>query len=180
MKTNKLVQKEAEYKLGDVETINWNDLDYLLKKASKLKRKRYRFCLHSNHKHPTQEMIICFKGFNYVQPHRHIGKRTESYHMIKGSMDVYLFENSGKVKEIIRLDANKNKKNSKFFYKLSKSIFHTILPRSKVTIYHEVLTGPFHEKYISYAKFAPKNKCSDKIALDFFKKCKKNFSEKNK
>ena len=55
MKTNKLVQKEAEFKLGDVETINWNDLDYLLKKASKLKRKRYRFCLHSNHKHPTQK-----------------------------------------------------------------------------------------------------------------------------
>ena len=89
-------------------------------------------------------------------------------------MDVYLFENNGKLKEIIRLDANKNKKDSKFFYKLSKSIYHTILPRSKVTIYHEVLTGPFHEKYISYAKFAPKNRCSNKEALDFFKSYKKN------
>ena len=42
-------------------------------------------------------------------------REQESYHMIKGSMDVYLFENSGKVKEIIRLDANKNKKIVNFF-----------------------------------------------------------------
>ena len=164
MRLKKNFQKEAEFKLGAIETIKWNDLNYLLSRASKLKRKR----------HPTQVMIICFKGFNYVQPHKHVGKRTESYHMIKGSMDVYLFENNGKLKEIIRLDANKNKKDSKFFYKLSKSIYHTILPRSKVTIYHEVLTGPFHEKYISYAKFAPKNRCSNKEALDFFKSYKKN------
>ena len=93
MRLKKNFQKEAEFKLGAIETIKWNDLNYLLSRASKLKRKRYRFCLHNNHKHPTQEMIICFKGFNYVQPHKHVGKRTESYHMIKGSMDVYLFEN---------------------------------------------------------------------------------------
>ena len=102
-----------------------------------------------------------------------MSKRSESYHMIKGSMDVYLFKNNGRIMDIIRLDANKKSKNSIFFYKLSKSIFHTIYPRSKQTIYHEVLTGPFNEKNLIQAKFAPKNGCSDQEAKIFFKQLKR-------
>ena len=169
----KLYKGESEFDLNPVKIVKGKDLNYLIKKAQKTKRKRYRFCLHEDTKHLTQEMIICLNGFTYIRPHRHLKKRSESYHMIKGSMDVYLFKKNGKILDIIRLDANRNKKNSIFFYKLSKSIFHTIYPRSKKTIYHEVLTGPFNEKNLIFAKFAPENGCSKKEAMNFFKSIKK-------
>ena len=161
----KLFKGESEFDLNAVKIVKGKDLNYLIRKAQKTKRKRYRFCLHENTNHLTQEMIICLNGFTYIRPHRHLEKRSESYHMIKGSMDVYLFKNNGKILDIIRLDSNKNKKNSIFF--------HTIFPRSKKTIYHEVLTGPFNEKNLIFAKFAPENSCSKKDALNFFKNLKK-------
>ena len=130
----KLFKGESEFDLNAVKIVKGKDLNYLIQKAQKTKRKRYRFCLHENTNHLTQEMIICLNGFTYIRPHRHLEKRSESYHMIKGSMDVYLFKNNGKILDIIRLDSNKNKKNSIFFYKLSKSIFHTIFLRAKKTI----------------------------------------------
>ena len=169
----KLFNTESEFDFNPVKIVKGKDLNYLIKKAQKSKRKRYRFCLHESTNHPTQEMIICFNGFTYIRPHRHSRRKSESYHMIKGSMDVYLFKNNGKVIDIIRLDANKNKKNSIFFYKLSKSIFHTIYPRSKKTIYHEVLTGPFNTKTLIVAKFGPQRDCSKKEALNYFKNLKR-------
>ena len=173
MKKNTIFKNESEFNLNSIKTVRVKDINYLVKRALKSKRKRYRFCLHENTNHLTQEMIICFNGFTYIRPHRHLSKRSESYHMIKGSIDVYLFKNNGKVRDIIRLNANKSDKNSIFFYKLSKSIFHTIYPRSKQTIYHEVLTGPFNEKNLIQASFAPKNGCSEEEAKNFFRSLKK-------
>ena len=93
----KLFKGESEFDLNAVKIVKGKDLNYLIQKAQKTKRKRYRFCLHENTNHLTQEMIICLNGFTYIRPHRHLEKRSESYHMIKGSMDVYLFKNNIKL-----------------------------------------------------------------------------------
>ena len=117
----KLYKGESEFDLNPVKIVKGKDLNYLIKKAQKTKRKRYRFCLHEDTKHLTQEMIICLNGFTYIRPHRHLKKRSESYHMIKGSMDVYLFKKNGKILDIIRLDANTKK--IQFFFINFQNLF---------------------------------------------------------
>ena len=164
MKKNTIFKNESEFNLNSIKTVRVKDINYLVKRALKSKRKRYRFCLHENTNHLTQEMIICFNGFTYIRPHRHLSKRSESYHMIKGSMDVYLFNNNGKVKDIIRLNANKSDKNSIFFYKLSKSIFHTIYPRSN-KLFMRGANRSFNEKI--YKLHCSKNGCSEEEAKIF-------------
>ena len=133
------------------------DIGYLKSKALAAPRKRYRICLHNNHSSGTQEMLICLAGFSYFHPHRHPGNRSESYHMIEGRLDVYLLDEFGALLEKIELAAfDKNEKSQKpFIYRVSGPIYHFTVPRSELTIYHEVLTGPWGSEAIEYAKFAP-------------------------
>jgi cupin fold WbuC family metalloprotein len=158
---------EAEFNAHDYRSIGLPDINHLKKMAEKSPRKRYRLCLHSSHKHLTQEMIICLQGFNYFQPHRHPIQRSESYHMIEGEMDVYLFNEIGECLDTIRLSAScKSDKGGggNFMYRLSASLYHLMIPRSEWTIYHEVLTGPWdRETVVEYAPFAPSEKDVDEI-----------------
>ena len=44
----------------------------------------------------VQEMIICTKNFVYSQPHKHPNNKSESYHIIEGSLDVIIFNDKRK------------------------------------------------------------------------------------
>ena len=80
-----------------------------------------------------------------------------------------IFNDKGKVIDKIYLSSFKNK-NSQFMYRLSKPYFHTMIPRSKWTIWHEVSTGPFTKKknqFAKYADFAPSEN-SKKIEINSF------------
>ncbi|NDB85209.1 MAG: cupin fold metalloprotein, WbuC family [Alphaproteobacteria bacterium] len=148
---------EAEFKSGPFSIFGSVDMEYLKSRALMAPRKRYRICLHSNHSNLTQEMLICLVGFNYFHPHRHPGNRSESYHLIEGELDVYLFNEYGGVIQKIELSAPKSdvKCNKPFIYRVSGSVYHFTVPRSKLTIYHEVLSGPWDMNSIEYASFAP-------------------------
>jgi cupin fold WbuC family metalloprotein len=151
---------EAEFNLAEYRSIGEREICHLKSMALKSPRNRYRLCLHSEQTHLTQEMVICLKGFNYFQPHRHPGNRSESYHMIEGRMDVYLFDEIGGLIDTIRLSAPSAVKGGAeerdFMYRLSAPIYHLMIPRSDWTIYHEVLTGPWSkETVVEYASFAP-------------------------
>ena len=151
---------EAEFNLADYRPIGTREIGQLKSAALKSPRNRYRFCLHSEHAHLTQEMVICLKGFNYFQPHLHPGNRSESYHMIEGWMDVYLFDGIGRHIDTVKLGApsvaGDREEARDFMYRLSAPIYHLMIPRSDWTIYHEVLTGPWNEEtVVEYAPFAP-------------------------
>ena len=147
---------EAEFNNKDYVSINNTLIEKLKKKCFLSPRGRYRFCLHDNTNHLTQEMIICFYGNQYVHPHKHLGSMSESYYIINGKVAVILFDNQGKVLDKIILSHKTKSGNENFMYRLSKPIYHTIVPLSKWTIYHEVTTGPFiKNKVVKYANFAP-------------------------
>ncbi len=149
---------EAEFNSESIRSIGSKYIDYLKTMAIKSPRNRYRLCLHHDASHLTQEMIICLNGFNYFQPHLHPGNRSESYHMIQGVMDVYLFDESGGLVDTVELAASgiQGAETRSFMYRLSAPIYHLMIPRSEWTIYHEVLTGPWSkEEVVSYAPFAP-------------------------
>ena len=164
---------EAEFNSQDYRSVGIQNIAHFKEMALKSPRNRYRLCLHWDHDHLTQEMIICLKGFTYFQPHLHPANRSESYHMIEGRADIYLFDEKGEIIDIVRLGApgtiGEDKVSRSFMYRLSKPIYHLVIPRSEWTIYHEVLTGPWSKnEVVQYAPFAPPENDRDCI-LKFIK-----------
>lgn len=161
-KIDNIFFEEAEFNQKSIKSISSDDIHYLKKKALETKRQRYRLCLHSDVNHLTQEMIICLKGKNYFRTHKHPLNYSESYYMIEGCIDIYLFDNNGNFLEKVNLCSN----SGSFYYRLSGSIFHLVIPRTEWTIYHEVATGPFDKKKsIIFADFAP-DENDDKSVID--------------
>lgn len=126
----------------------------LKKIADKSKLKRSRICLHHSNNSRTHEMIISLKKGSYIQPHKHPNSKYESYHVISGKMDVFIFDNKGAVKKIIKMtDINKG---GQFFFRLKGGTFHMPISKSKYCYYHEVYEGPFiKSRDVEYATFAP-------------------------
>tara|TARA_B100001063_G_C16717084_1_gene531337 strand:- start:874 stop:1368 length:495 start_codon:yes stop_codon:yes gene_type:complete len=141
----------------DINKLNVLDLNEL--KSLAAKHQRYRFCLHENESSAIQEMIICLKGQNYFNPHRHPEGVVESYHMIEGSMDVFYFNDLGDIIGKTRLSAlNGGNTEDHFFHKISAPIYHTVFTRTDWAIYHEVVTGPWSDSTSEVASFAPQDK----------------------
>ncbi len=162
---------EAEFNSEVIRSVDGGYIDHLKMMALRSPRNRYRLCLHHDISHLTQEMIICLRGFNYFRPHLHMDNRSESYHMIKGCMDVYLLDEDGILIEIVRLAApgTVGAEARSFMYRLSAPIYHFVVPRSKWTIYHEVLTGPWSsENVMHFAPFSPLE--NDLAAIEEFVK----------
>ena len=125
-KINKIENKivEAEYNKQAIRSIGTKEINFLKRRSLTALKRRFRICLHSDVFHLTQEMIIAISGFSYIRPHKHPKNVSESYHVIKGGLNVYILDDRGKVLDLIKLRAKnyKNKKNNGFMYRLSKYI----------------------------------------------------------
>ena len=164
----KKISNNAKRVFNDIFVFKSKYIKLLKSKADKSKNKSYRILFHKNNNHLTHEMMICFKKNAVIPIHKHPNKRSESYHILEGSMNVYFFENNGKPIGYISL----SKKNNQIYYRLSSSKFHLLVPTSKYLIYHETITGPFlSKKDIIYPKWGIKFDNNSKISL-FLKKYK--------
>ena len=144
--------------------------------------KKYRICLHENEQSNTQENIVFTRGFNYFRTHKHPEKVWESYNVIKGKLNVYLINNQGKILKKIFLEEKSNNSKLPFFYKLSKSVFHLVLPVSKEVAWHEVTSGRYSKPgFIKFHHKAPHkedtienkvNYCSKISGINIIKKLK--------
>ena len=164
---------DAVFNNQAIKSIGEKEINFLKKKSLVAPKRRFRICLHSNTSHLTQEMIIAINGFSYIKPHKHPKNVSESYHVIKGALNVYILDDKGKVLDLVKLRAQnyKNKKINGYMYRLSKSLFHLTIPMNRWTVYHEVLTGPFKKKKtVKYANFAPDENSNPKIINRFLKK----------
>tara|TARA_B100000575_G_scaffold289911_1_gene292583 strand:- start:863 stop:1300 length:438 start_codon:yes stop_codon:yes gene_type:complete len=123
--------------------LNKNLIEKLKKKAFKSKLKRSRICAHKSDGDKIHEMFVCLHKDTYVAPHFHKNK-TESYHIIEGKVDIYFFNKKGEVQNKILL--NSKSKNQNFYLRLNPNIFHTLVPKTKYVIFHEVTNGPFNKK----------------------------------
>jgi cupin fold WbuC family metalloprotein len=126
--------------------------DFLKSNLSKSKTGRIRICTHENPQSPLQEMIILFSGENYVRPHKHTNK-SESFHMIEGSLAVLLFDNYGKLDKTVFLDATGKKGD--LYYRLESPVYHTVIGLSNNWMIHETTNGPFDSSQTAYAPWAP-------------------------
>ena len=132
---------------------------FLISRASKHLKREARLCTHLNPDSTLHEMIIVHSRGNYVPPHKHFNK-VESFHLIEGELDIIIFCDRGEIKQVIHLSSEND-----IYYRLQKSLYHTVVPLSEYVIYHEVTNGPFlvEEKY--EATWAPKKNDLEQVRI---------------
>ena len=148
----KVINEEIYYTTDSITKVEAKDIEYLKAQASRTVRKRVRLCCHNDKENLLHEMLIVHDQDVYVPPHRHIGK-TESFHMIEGELDVVVLDDQGNILDVIEMGPYGS--NRKFYYRLSESNFHTMIPRSKHVVFHEITNGPFDRKDTIFASWAP-------------------------
>ena len=147
------VAKKSIVYLGDEEAT------FLKSQAIKSPRCRARICVHKSNDDALHEMLIAISSQSYIHPHKHIAK-SESFHIVEGSVDVIIFDDVGNITNIIKMGMPGSGRS--YFYRLSEARFHTMIVHSNILVMHEVTNGPFDKEQTILAPFAPPE--SDKNA----------------
>jgi cupin fold WbuC family metalloprotein len=124
---------------------------------------RCRVCVHVDDAAPVQEMILAMRQDVLFRPHRH-PEKTESYHVIEGALDVVVFDEAGTPLRAIELAAIGSGKL--FYYRLNEPLYHAVLPRTPVVVFHETTAGPFSKNDAQYADWAPHETLSLRAFLE--------------
>ncbi len=146
------INKETFYTRDVISKISRKDIEFLERKAAGNLRKRARLCLHQDPEDSLHEMLVVFPKGAYARPHKHI-RKSESLHVIKGTFKVVIFDETGKIVEVINM--GDYSRGDSFYYRLSESCFHTVIPTSDFTVYHETTNGPFQREDTVFAAWAP-------------------------
>lgn len=149
----------------EIVKVSRHDIDILKKSALRNPRKRIRLCAHRDIEDKIHEMLIMLTKDTYVRPHKHLGK-SESFHVIEGSLDVVVFDDEGNIIEVVRMGDYFS--GRKFYYRLSEPYYHIPLVSSDYVIFHETTNGPFRKEDTIFAPWAPEE--SDNIAVKEFRK----------
>jgi cupin fold WbuC family metalloprotein len=128
------------------------EIAFLKRQAQASPRKRARICAHKTKDDALHEMVIAIAEASYIHPHRHLDK-SESFHIVEGKVDVVIFDHAGVIVDVIELGAPGSGRC--FYYRLSESVFHTLLMRTDFLVVHEVTNGPFTRDGTVLAPFAP-------------------------
>jgi cupin fold WbuC family metalloprotein len=144
--------EEVLYVEGPLATLADEDIAWLKKLAASNSRQRIRICSHAKPEDTLHEMIIVHTREAYVRPHKHLD-RCESFHVISGEVDVIVFTESGSIKSVFRMGPYGSGKP--FYYRLNQPIFHMLIVRSEVLVFHECTTGPFRREGTLFAPWSP-------------------------
>lgn len=128
------------------------DIEQLKSLAASTVRERSRLCAHTENESPVHEMFIVHSDTAYVRPHKHIGK-SESFHVIEGRVDVVLYDDEGTIADVIRMGDYGS--GLPFYYRIAGAVFHTLLIRSPILVFHETTGGPFDRNQTVFADWAP-------------------------
>jgi len=153
---NKYHQQNVEvlYTKDTSTTADQSDVEHFKKLSSSNPRKRIRLCTHPNQGDLLHEMLIVHEKSAYVRPHKHPGK-SESIHIIEGFVDVVLFDDEGRIERVISMGDYASGKT--FYYRMATPVFHTLVIRSEVLVFHETTNGPFDRTATLFAPWAPED-----------------------
>jgi cupin fold WbuC family metalloprotein len=146
------VSDEVFIALDSIVKFGADEIELVKKHARQSARRRSRICAHKSNDDPLHEMLIAISAGSYIHPHRHVSK-SESFHIIEGEVDVVVFDEAGKIVDVIELGAVGS--GRRFYYRLSDSAFHTLLIGTDLLVMHEVTNGPFAKDQTILAPFAP-------------------------
>jgi cupin fold WbuC family metalloprotein len=151
--TFKVESEEVLYTDQKTTCVDRKFLETLKTRAAATKRKRIRLCVHASPDENLHEMLIVLHRDTYVPPHAH-KKKSESFHMIEGALDIVIFNEDGIPKSAIPLSLDAS---DYLYYRLADATFHTVIPRSEWVIFHETTNGPFRREETLFAPYAPDN-----------------------
>jgi cupin fold WbuC family metalloprotein len=149
-----LVQKSPEVYLasGPISVIGRPEIAILERALSTSPRGRVRINVHSGSDDLLHEMFIAISAKSYIHPHKHKTK-SEAFHLVHGSVDVVVFDDDGKITQIVPLAADGQ--GGSFYYRMSAPLFHTLVIKSDFLVVHEITNGPFRQGETVMADFAP-------------------------
>ena len=127
-------------------------MEMLKESVSHIESKRMRLCTHPDIGSDLHEMFVVLTKDTYIRPHKHIGK-SESFHIIEGSLDVAIFNDSGSIHDVVQLGDHLS--GFDFYYRLSEPRYHTPVVTSDIVVFHETTKGPFVRSDTVYAPWAP-------------------------
>ena len=154
---------EVLYATDRIVTVDDAAVDELKRGANGNPRGRIRVCAHADVNDRLHEMLIVHNRDAYVRPHKHVGK-SESCHVIEGEVDVVIFDDDGNVTGVIPMGAYGS--GRAFYYRIATPIFHTLLIRSEVLVFHEATNGPFNRADTVFAPWGPEDR--DTAAVEKF------------
>ena len=160
MRTTKF-NEEVLFTADDIVKVDANDIEELKQKARFNPRRRVRLCAHEDLDDSIHEMLIVHEKSCYVRPHKHINK-VESFHIIEGEVDILLFDENGRINNLIPMGDFASERI--FFYRLPPSYFHTLVINSEVLVFHEITNGPFNPDDTVWADWAPEETVKDKVS----------------
>ncbi|MDB5306308.1 MAG: hypothetical protein JWO38_510 [Gemmataceae bacterium] len=137
---------------GGIVQVRSEDVALVVQKGTTNLRRRARLCAHPGPDDRLHEMLIVLDQGTYIRPHRHPGK-SESFHVVKGELDVVIFHDDGTVRELIRMGPYGS--GRAFYYRLMEPSFHSVLINSPYALFHETTNGPFHQGEAEFAPWSP-------------------------
>lgn len=156
----KIQNPEVLYTDEVVTKVDRHSIEEIRRLAAQNSRKRARLCAHDTVENSLHEMLVVHGRGAYVPPHKHLGK-TESTHIIEGIIDVVLFDEEGRIADVIHMGDYASGKI--FYYRMANPLFHTLIIRSDVLVFHETTNGPFDPNDTLFAPWAPKDEDTNAV-----------------
>lgn len=164
-----IIETDSVCRLSDpITTVDNSIAKKLAGMASKNTLKRSRVCFHETSTSNLQEMQIHVCDGSYIRPAKHLKKR-ESLLVIEGLAKQILFDDYGKITDIVELGPISS--GRKYYYRLNQPVFHTLVLESSDFLFHEVTTGPFIPSETVEPSWSPKaeNKDDCRAFMQFLK-----------
>lgn len=135
---------------GPIVEIDRADVDALVDGARRSGKRKSRLLLHPHSADSLHEMLIVHCRDEYIRPHRPL-KTSKSYHVVRGTMTIVLFEVDGTFRQAIAL--GDHKRGGAFMARIMGPWFHTLVPTTETVAFIETVPGPWLRT--DYAPWAP-------------------------
>jgi cupin fold WbuC family metalloprotein len=137
--------------MTSVKSINKELLNQVSQEAIKNPRKRMNHNFHENGEELLQRMLNALEPGTYLPPHRHTDK-VEIFLLLRGKVQVLLFNDSGEVAEIKQLDPL----SGEYGVEIPAGIWHTIFVEESGSVIYEIKEGPYIPGIgVEFATWAP-------------------------
>jgi cupin fold WbuC family metalloprotein len=129
--------------------------DELSGRARGAARLRQHSNLHRSYEEPCQRLLNALEPGTYIPPHRHsLDPKQETLIALRGEMALVLFDDSGKVTQVVRFGAGDS--YACHGVDLPPGAWHTVLALSSGAILFEAKAGPFQPAHAKeLAPWAP-------------------------
>lgn len=134
-------------------------LDELSQKSKNSPRKRLNFNFHEDLADPINRMLNAFEPGTYIQPHKHENPdKREVFIVLRGSLVVVIFDDSGNPVDFILLDPAKGN----YAIEVPPGVWHNVVSLESGTVVYEIKDGPYQQiSDKNFASWAPKEGDSD-------------------